>query len=82
MKLVLAEEIVKGISFVSSGSVWKSVLCWILVFLLPTYDATMLFYYVGTPRSMCSSWLDETPTSRITRCTQDTATIGSLTWWV
>jgi ABC-type multidrug transport system fused ATPase/permease subunit len=30
----------------------------------------------------CSSWLDETPTSRIiTRCTQDIATIdGSLTW--
>ena len=30
----------------------------------------------------CSSWLDETPTSRIiTRCTQDISTIdGSLTW--
>ena len=30
----------------------------------------------------CSSWLDETPSSRIiTRCTQDISTIdGSLTW--
>lgn len=31
---------------------------------------------------LCSSWLDETPASRIiTRCTQDIATVdGSLTW--
>ena len=53
-----------------------STLCWVLPF---GQSGLQGYSHTNIP---CSSWLDETPTSRIiTRCTQDIATIdGSLAW--
>ena len=54
-----------------------STLCWVL----PFGQSGLQFYGLHTDIP-CSSWLDETPSSRIIiRCTQDIATVdGNLSW--